>query len=230
MDQDDIYDYIEDHAHLRGNGHYIIGDDPIYHFEPGSTPVPRVLSITYHPDADQGTIKTEGYCKEFIDKLKCELGNFNPAVYYIPSSDKCQMEFSSFKTNYQLFADVLDKFLSKHRFFIPSLSSHQFSDEGNDEYSLSTKNGHLWIPGFVCHEASYDLLLATFDLNSFESYEKLKDHAQEMIRINRQLKENNFNAMFKPAPETIDLTIKVEAVSEDKIKADLEKIIEIVSG
>ncbi len=225
-----MYGYIEDNAHLSGNGNYILEDDPVYNFEPGTTPVPKILKILYHPQTDKAIVTAEGNSHNFIEALRENLGNLNPTINQSPTTDVCSINFDNFETNYQLFADALDQFLSKHRFFMPSLTTHQFSNEGNDEYSLTTKNGHIWIPGYVCHQASYDILLATFDLNSFESYEKLRDHAQEMIRINEQMRENGFKTAYKPAVETIDLTINVEAVSPDKIKADLEKIIEIVLG
>lgn len=229
MEKQEIYSNIETKANIGGNGHCIFGDDPVYHFEPGNTPLPHRISVVYHSGKDEGLVSLENSSAAFLDELQRELGAIVPRAYQSSAKNARILEFDNFKRDHIAFAEALDRVLSRHRIFIPSLLSKKFNKDSDAEYSLRTEYGTLWAPGHVCNGAMYDLLFASFDFDGFESYEEIRDYAVAMIRIHQDIRRNYFKAALKKDRDHIDLCITAEAVSKDKVKADIEKMIEIVS-
>src|SRR3989338_6516059 len=226
MDKQQIYEHIEEKAKIRGNGKYIMGDDPKYEFEPGNTPIPKSLSIVYDSGADKGLISLDNDNKDFADHIKLELKNVTPRIYRTFNPNGSLIEIDNFKITYTEFADALDEAINVHRIFVPSLSKSNFVNEDMDEYTLKTNNGSLWIPAYVCNGAFYQITLASFDLSGFDNYKEIRDYADAMIRIHDNLTKNYFNVNIDNQGEHIDYKIKAEAVSKEKIRNDLEKIIE----
>ncbi len=231
MKKQEIYDHIEEKAKIGCNGKYFFSEDPKYEFEPGTTSLPDKLELIYHSSSDKAIISLEGKKNnEFMNELKIEMKGCSPRIYGSSNNaNLCLMEFDNFKKLYGELAQALEKIIDNKRLFLPKLTTTNFNQEDKNEYSLKTENGNLWIPEYICHGAFYTMLFTAFDLHSFEDYESLKEYATQMIRIKKDLKKEYFNVSLKNAAETIDLEIKAEAVSKDKVKKDLEKIIEIVS-
>ena len=227
MNKQEIYNFIEDKTKMHHNRVSFGQDEPSYEFEPGNTAIPRKIDIIYNSSTDKGLITLDLQDTGFIDELRSELGNIDPKVYGGPQTNQRLLEFDGFKAVYTVFGEALDKVINKYRIFVPSLVKTKFEHEDRNEYSLRTKNGQLWIPGYICNGAFYDIMLASWDLTGFESYKEIRDYAEAMMRVHSGLTKNYFTINIENQGIHIDYQIKAEAVSKEKIKFDLEKIIEI---
>lgn len=227
MDKQEIYNYIEQKAKIYCNRTNLPMDEPSYKFEPGNTPIPEKIDLTYNPINDKGLMNFDIDNHNFVRHVQLELNGITPRIYRTFDPNGSLMEIDNFKTNYIQFAEALDKSIGLFRLFVPSLTKSKFENEDKNEYTLKTDNGQLWIPGYVCKGASYEIMLASFDLVGFYNYKELRDYSDAMVKIYRSLRNKHFNAHFNNKGQHIDLEIKSKAVSEEKIRNDLEKVIEI---
>lgn len=238
-EKQELYSKIAKIANIEGNVDLNTPNteyDVVYEFEPGSTPLPRLLGINYDSYKDTASVEIKTATSKFCTALKTQLQTHGITAISLFGEEECTLNFDRFSNNYRKFATALRDVIAPYRFFLPDLAKpYKFEDFSKEEYTFNTgsadeNNICVWIPSYVCCGAKYQIDLTNVREYMWEDFREIHNYINNMIRIQDALTQNAILHSLEPTQDFPDITIPLHAGSEHQVRNDLETIMRIVEG